>query len=112
MNDKKTTSPRCAAMVMAAGLGTRMRPLTLTRPKPMVELNGKPLIDYTLERLATQDVSPIVVNVHYLADVLEDHLAQSSFENLVIADERDVLLIPVAVLLPIWRHWDQSRFWF
>ena len=81
-----------AAMVMAAGLGTRMRPLTATRPKPMVELNGKPLIDYTLERLATHKISPIVVNVHYLADMLEQHLENSSIADVIIADERDELL--------------------
>ncbi len=81
-----------AAMVMAAGLGTRMRPLTATKPKPMVELNGRPLIDYTLERLATHRISPIVVNVHYLADVLEQHLESSSVTDVIIADERDELL--------------------
>ncbi len=81
-----------AAMVMAAGLGTRMRPLTATKPKPMVELNGKPLIDYTLERLANHKISPIVVNVHYLADVLEQHLENSPIADVIIADERDELL--------------------
>jgi len=81
-----------AAMIMAAGLGTRMQPLTATRPKPMVELNGRPLIDYTLDRLATHSISPIVVNVHYLADMLEQHLENSSITDVVIADERDELL--------------------
>lgn len=81
-----------AAMVMAAGLGTRMRPLTATKPKPMVELNDKPLIDYTLERLANHKISPIVVNVHYLADVLEQHLENSPIADVIIADERDELL--------------------
>lgn len=81
-----------AAMVMAAGLGTRMRPLTATKPKPMVELNGRPLIDYTLDRLATHSISPIVVNVHYLADVLEQHLENSPIADVIIADERAELL--------------------
>lgn len=79
-------------MVMAAGLGTRMRPLTLDLPKPMVALNNKPLIDYTLERLAAQDIGPIVVNVHYLADILEEHLAGSAVTDIIIADERKLLL--------------------
>jgi len=81
-----------AAMVMAAGLGTRMRPLTATRPKPMVELNGKPLIDYALDRLAAHNSSPIVANVHYLADMLEQHLVNSPIADVIIADERAELL--------------------
>ena len=59
------------AMVMAAGLGKRMRPLTATMPKPLVRVAGKPLIDHTLDRLADAGVSRAVVNVHYLADALE-----------------------------------------
>lgn len=81
-----------AAMVMAAGLGTRMRPLTATKPKPMVELNGRPLIDYTLDRLASHKIAPIVVNVHYLADMLEQHLKSTPIANVTIADERTELL--------------------
>jgi len=79
-------------MVLAAGLGTRMRPLTTVKPKPMVELNGRPLIDYTLDRLATHKISPIVVNVHYLADMLEQHLENSPIADVIIADERTELL--------------------
>jgi len=81
-----------AAMVMAAGLGTRMHPLTATRPKPLVELNGTALIDYTLHRLAARNISPIVVNVHYLPDMLEHHLAHSTIAEVIIADERVELL--------------------
>lgn len=81
-----------AAMIMAAGLGTRMRPLTLARPKPMVELNGQPLIDYTLRRLAALNISPIVANVHYLPDILEQHLNASKIADVIIADERAELL--------------------
>lgn len=81
-----------AAMIMAAGLGTRMRPLTATRPKPMVELNGQPLIDYALGKLAVAKISPIVVNVHYLPDILEHHLKASKLTDVIIADERAELL--------------------
>ncbi len=81
-----------AAMVMAAGLGTRMRPLTLTRPKPLVELNGTALIDYTLQRLADANIAPIIANVHYLPDMLEQHLKNSTIADVSIADERAQLL--------------------
>ena len=80
------------AMVMAAGLGKRMRPLTATQPKPMVRVAGKPLIDHTLDRLADAGVPKAVVNVHYLADALEAHLASRAMPRVTISDERDALL--------------------
>jgi MurNAc alpha-1-phosphate uridylyltransferase len=80
------------AMVMAAGLGKRMRPLTATQPKPMVRVAGKPLIDHALDRLADGGVSKAVVNVHYLADVLEDHLKRRTLPAVTISDERARLL--------------------
>ncbi len=81
------------AMVMAAGLGTRMRPLTATRPKPLIEVAGKPLIDHVFDRLRTAGVTNVVVNVHYLADALEMHLATiGDALSVVVSDERDLLL--------------------
>lgn len=80
------------AMVMAAGMGKRMRPLTATQPKPMVRVAGKPLIDHTLDRLAEAGVAKAVVNVHYLADALEAHLEPRRTPAITISDERAELL--------------------
>jgi N-acetyl-alpha-D-muramate 1-phosphate uridylyltransferase len=80
------------AMVMAAGLGLRMRPLTDTLPKPLVRLCDKPLIDYALDRLGDAGVETAVVNVHHMADQLERHLAGRTRPAVVISDERGRLL--------------------
>lgn len=80
------------AMVMAAGLGKRMRPLTASQPKPLVRVAGKPLVDHALDRLAENGVEKAVVNVHYLADALEAHVVERSSPKVLISDERDALL--------------------
>lgn len=81
------------AMVMAAGLGKRMRPLTATRPKPLVTVRGKALLDHTLDRLRAAGIMRAVVNVHYLADAVEAHLRGKAADmDIVISDERDALL--------------------
>ena len=81
------------AMVMAAGLGKRMLPLTADRPKPLVELAGKPLIAHCLERVAAAGVKRAIINVHYLADMMEAHLAANDHGlDIVISDERAQLM--------------------
>jgi N-acetyl-alpha-D-muramate 1-phosphate uridylyltransferase len=81
------------AMVLAAGLGTRMRAYNDgRRPKPLVQVGGKALLDYVLDRLTEQGVERIVVNVHYLADQIERHLAQRNHPQIIISDERSELL--------------------
>jgi MurNAc alpha-1-phosphate uridylyltransferase len=81
------------AMVMAAGLGKRMRPLTATRPKPLVEVAGKPLIDHVFERLQAAGIKRAIVNVHYLADTLEAHVTDRfGGIEVVISDERKQLM--------------------
>lgn len=80
------------AMVMAAGLGKRMRPLTATVPKPMVSVAGKPLLDHALDRLAEAGVARAVVNVHYLGEAIEAHVRDRSRPAVTISDERAALL--------------------
>ncbi|HEY4070021.1 MAG TPA: nucleotidyltransferase family protein [Sphingomicrobium sp.] len=81
------------AMIMAAGLGKRMRPLTATRPKPLIEVGGKALLDHVLEKLHVAGVKKVVVNVHYLAEALEAHLTSRNHGlDVVISDERDLLM--------------------
>lgn len=93
-----TTPPRpiaqrpATAVVLAAGLGKRMRPLTDTIPKPLVPLAGRPMLDHVLDRLAAAGITKAVVNVHYLAGQIERHLRGRSQPQIVISDERDALL--------------------
>ena len=81
-----------SAIVLAAGLGTRMRPHNGHIPKPLVQIGGKSLIDYCLDRLADAGVERAVVNVHHLADAIEQHLAARRRPQIVISDERSMLL--------------------
>jgi N-acetyl-alpha-D-muramate 1-phosphate uridylyltransferase len=95
MAQDPVTKPALAsdtAMVLAAGLGKRMRPLTASQPKPMVRVGGKPLIDHALDRLEAAGISRAVVNVHYLPDAIVAHVRHRRMPQVTISDERDQLL--------------------
>src|SRR5215470_1985426 len=80
------------AMVLAAGLGVRMRPLTDKMPKPLVRVAGRPLLDHVLDKLAAADVAEAVVNVHYLPDQIIEHTKSRKKPRVIISDERNQVL--------------------
>ena len=87
-----TQPPPKSAMVLAAGMGTRMRPLTDTMPKPLVAVAGRALLDHVLDRLAAEGVERAVVNVHHFAEQMISHLATRRRPQIAISDERGLLL--------------------
>lgn len=91
MTKRLTFKPK-TAMVLAAGLGKRLRPITSTVPKPLVEIRGKALIDYSLDALARNGVERAIVNVHYLPDLMRAHLRKRRDMEIVISDETTGLL--------------------
>jgi MurNAc alpha-1-phosphate uridylyltransferase len=80
------------AMVLAAGLGTRLRPITDTVPKPLVPIAGKPMIDHVLDLLVEAGITTTVVNVHHFADQMERHLATRAAPAILLSDERSGLM--------------------
>ncbi|GAB4530077.1 MAG: nucleotidyltransferase family protein [Parvularculaceae bacterium] len=100
------------AMVLAAGLGQRMRPLTDERPKPLILVNGKPLIDYALDCLADAGVRKAVVNVHYKAELLEAHLASCKRPEIIISDERAMLMDTGGALMKARTHFPDAPIFY
>ena len=99
------------ALVLAAGLGTRMQPLTDHTPKPLIPVAGKPLLDHVLDRLGNAGVATAVVNVHYLADQIIAHVAQRKHPRVIISDERnDILGTGGAVIKALPHLGDQPFF--
>ena len=91
MPQPSARKPR-TAIVLAAGLGKRMLPITATMPKPLVKVAGQTLIDFALDRLHEAGMETVVVNVHHFADMLEEHLRTRRVPHIAISDERDALL--------------------
>ncbi len=80
------------AMVLAAGFGKRMRPLTATIPKPLIAVGGRALLDHALDRVEEAGIETAIVNIHYLADLVEAHLRQRGRPKVILSDERPRLL--------------------
>jgi N-acetyl-alpha-D-muramate 1-phosphate uridylyltransferase len=104
------SQPITRAMIMAAGLGTRMRPLTNDRPKPLVPVRGKALIDHAIDRLVQAGVKMIVVNVHYRAEMLKAHLARRSDVEIRISEETDTLLGTGGGIVKALSHFEGQPF--
>ena len=99
-----------AAMVLAAGFGKRMRPISVATPKPLVEVRGRALIDHCLDGLAAAGVETAVVNVHYLAGLVEAHLARRSSPRIIISDERSGLLDTGGGIAKALHHFGDDAF--
>jgi N-acetyl-alpha-D-muramate 1-phosphate uridylyltransferase len=100
------------AMILAAGFGLRMRPLTDTLPKPLVKVQGRALIDHALDRLEAAGVEEVVVNVHYRADQMEAHLAERRSPHIIVSDERAQLLDTGGGALKALPHFKGEAFFY
>ncbi|HVY56574.1 MAG TPA: nucleotidyltransferase family protein [Xanthobacteraceae bacterium] len=110
MPSSRSAAPPRRAMILAAGLGTRMRPLTDTMPKPLLRVAGKALIDHVLDRLAKAGVDTAVVNVHHFAEQIEHHLAGRKKPRIVISDEGQNLLGTGGGVVAALPHFDGPFF--
>src|SRR5208337_2808807 len=98
------------AMVLAAGLGTRMRPLTDRVPKPLVTLAGRTLLDRVLDRLAEAGIERAVVNVHHFADLIEEHLKTRVAPKIIVSGEREGILETGGGVLKALAHFGSRPF--
>jgi len=98
------------AMVLAAGLGTRMEHLTRDQPKPLVQVSGRALIDHVIDALEAAGVTDVVVNAHYKAEMLMDHLGKRTSPRITISDERDQLMDTGGGVKRALQHFDEGAF--
>ncbi|MGN6148113.1 MAG: sugar phosphate nucleotidyltransferase, partial [Rhizomicrobium sp.] len=99
------------AMIMAAGFGTRMRPLTNNIPKPLVKVRGKALLDYVIDRLIEDGVKTIVINVHYMGDQIKAHVARRKDAEFIISDESDAILDSGGGIFKALAHFKNEPFY-
>lgn len=98
------------AMVLAAGLGSRMRPLTDTLPKPLVRVGGRTMLDHNLDKLQQASIEEVIVNVHYLGEQIISHLESRTKPLITLSDERDGLLDSGGGILKVIEAFGQSPF--
>ena len=106
----RNTTPK-KAMVLAAGLGTRMRPITDSMPKPLVRVHGKTLLDHALDALQRAGVKEAVVNVHHHADQIVDHVASRNDMKIIISDEQEQLLDSAGGVIKALPHLGSEPFY-
>jgi len=96
------------AILLAAGLGTRLRPLTNSIPKCLVDINGKPLLDYWLEKLDKLGVTRILINTHYMPESIQRHIEQSPYRNIIEIAHEEALLGTGGTLIKHREFWQDS----
>ena len=104
-NERKT------AFILAAGLGTRLREMTSDRPKAMVEMNGKPLLEHVIEKLISQNFNHFVINVHHFGEKIIDYVNSKRYEDVIIeiSDEREFLYFTGGAILKALPYFENSK---
>lgn len=106
-----TQTERRTAFILAAGLGTRLKEMTSDRPKAMVEMNGKPMIEYIIDKLISQNFNHFVINVHHFGDKIIDYVKSKNFGDveIEISDERDCLYLTGGAILKALPYFKNSK---
>lgn len=106
-----TQTERRTAFILAAGLGTRLKEMTSDRPKAMVEMNGKPMIEYIIDKLISQNFNHFVINVHHFGDKIIDYVKNKNFGDveIEISDERDCLYLTGGAILKALPYFKNSK---